>query len=187
MLEVLDAEGVPDRVVMHCFSGDADFARACLDRGAWLSFAGPVTFKPNEHLREALRITPLDRILTETDAPYLTPVPFRGRPNASYLIPHTARFLAEALDRDLGRGLPGAGRERGRRVRRPLGWTEPMELAEVRRRRRMVRRYDPSVPVAADVARPNPGRRTAGAVGRLHPGRESAGSRGRRRRATTGR
>ncbi|GAA3710850.1 TatD family hydrolase [Microlunatus aurantiacus] len=101
VLDVLDAEGVPDRVVMHCFSGDAAFARACLDRGAWLSYAGPVTFKPNEHLRDALRLTPLDRILTETDAPYLTPVPFRGRSNASYLIPHTARFLAATLDRDL--------------------------------------------------------------------------------------
>ncbi|MDN5763910.1 MAG: TatD family hydrolase [Microlunatus sp.] len=102
ILDVLDAEGVPERVVMHCFSGDAAFARACLDRGAWLSFAGPITFKPNEHLREALRITPLDRVLVETDAPYLTPVPFRGRWNASYLIPHTARFLADVLDRDLG-------------------------------------------------------------------------------------
>lgn len=101
VLDVLDAEGVPDRVVMHCFSGDAAFARACLERGAWLSYAGPVTFKPNEQLREALRITPLDKILTETDAPYLTPVPFRGRSNASYLIPHTARFLAETLGRDL--------------------------------------------------------------------------------------
>jgi len=101
VLEVLDAEGVPDRVVMHCFSGDADFARACLDRGAWLSFAGPITFKPNEHLREALRITPSDKILTETDAPYLTPMPHRGRHNASYLIPHTARFLAEVVGRDL--------------------------------------------------------------------------------------
>ncbi len=101
VLDVLDAEGVPDRVVMHCFSGDAEFARECLDRGAWLSFAGPVTFKPNEHLREALRITPLDRVLTETDAPYLTPVPFRGRSNASYLIPHTARFLAATRDADL--------------------------------------------------------------------------------------
>jgi TatD DNase family protein len=101
ILDVLDAEGVPQRVVMHCFSGDADFARACLDRGAWLSFAGPVTFKPNEHLREAVRVAPLDKILTETDAPYLTPVPFRGRSNASYLIPHTARFLAKVLGLDL--------------------------------------------------------------------------------------
>ena len=101
VLDVLDAEGPPDRIVMHCFSGDADFARACLDRGAHLAFAGPVTFKPNTHLREALAVTPLDRLLVETDAPYLTPVPLRGRPNASYLVPHTARFLAAALDLEL--------------------------------------------------------------------------------------
>jgi TatD DNase family protein len=101
VLDVLDAEGPPERIVMHCFSGDADFARACLDRGAHLSFAGPVTFKPNAHLREALAVSPLDRVLTETDAPYLTPVPLRGRPNASYLVPHTVRFLAATLGRDL--------------------------------------------------------------------------------------
>jgi len=101
VLDVLDAEGLPDRIVMHCFSGDRDFARACLDRGAYLSFAGTVTFKNAEPLRQALRVTPLDRILTETDAPYLTPTPFRGRPNSSYLIPHTARAMAEVLQRDL--------------------------------------------------------------------------------------
>ncbi len=101
VLDVLDAEGLPPRIVMHCFSGDADFARACLDRGAHLSFAGTVTFKNNQHLREALAMTPLDRVLTETDAPYLTPTPLRGRPNASYLIPHTARFLAETLGLEL--------------------------------------------------------------------------------------
>ncbi len=101
VLDVLDAEGCPDRIVMHCFSGDAAFARGCLDRGAHLSFAGTVTFKRNEHLREALRLTPLDRVLVETDAPYLTPEPLRGRPNASYLIPHTARFMAAVLDVEL--------------------------------------------------------------------------------------
>ena len=101
VLRVLDEEGVPDRVVMHCFSGDADFARACLDRGAWLSFAGTVTFKNAEPLREALRVTPLDRVLVETDAPYLTPMPYRGRPNASYLVPLTMRAMAETLGRDL--------------------------------------------------------------------------------------
>lgn len=101
ILDVLDAEGAPERIVMHCFSGDAEFARACLDRGGYLSFAGTVTFKNAGPLREALAITPLDRILVETDAPYLTPEPYRGRPNASYLIPHTARTIAEVLDRDL--------------------------------------------------------------------------------------
>ena len=101
VLDVLDAEGLPDRLVMHCFSGDAEFARACLDRRAYLSFAGPVTFKPNAHLREALALTPLDRLLVETDAPYLTPVPLRGRPNASYVLPHTVRFLADRLGLEL--------------------------------------------------------------------------------------
>jgi TatD DNase family protein len=94
VLAVLDDEGVPDRTVMHCFSGDADFARECLDRGAYLSFAGTVTFKNAENLREALRITPRDRILVETDAPFLTPAPHRGQPNASFLIPLTVRFMA---------------------------------------------------------------------------------------------
>jgi len=101
VLDVLDAEGAPDRVVMHCFSGDVEFARACLDLGAYLSFAGPITFKPNAALRVALAATPLDRVLIETDAPYLTPMPFRGRPNASYLIPHTARFMAETVGVDV--------------------------------------------------------------------------------------
>ncbi|MGC3953025.1 MAG: TatD family hydrolase [Propionicimonas sp.] len=101
ILDVLDAEGVPERVMMHCFSGDAAFARRCLDRGFWLSFPGTVTFKANEPLREALDLTPADRVLVETDAPYLTPVPLRGKPNAPYLIPHTVRFLAERRGTDL--------------------------------------------------------------------------------------
>lgn len=101
LADVLDGEGWPERVQMHCFSGDASFARRCLDAGAFLSFPGTVTFKANEALREAARITPLDRILVETDAPYLTPVPARGRPNASYLLPHTVRFLADLRSEDL--------------------------------------------------------------------------------------
>jgi TatD DNase family protein len=94
VLAVLDDEGVPERTVMHCFSGDAELARACVDRGAYLSFAGTVTFKNADNLREALRATPADRILVETDAPFLTPTPHRGRPNASFLIPLTVRFMA---------------------------------------------------------------------------------------------
>jgi len=94
VLRVLDDEGCPDRVVMHCFSGDAAFARRCLDRGFWLSFAGTVTFKNAGALREALVLAPQDRVLVETDAPYLTPTPYRGRPNASYLVPVTARAMA---------------------------------------------------------------------------------------------
>lgn len=101
VVAILDEEGVPDRVVMHCFSGDESFARACLDRGAYLSFAGTVTFKNAEPLRDALRITPVDRLLVETDAPYLTPTPYRGRPNASYLVPHTLRAMAETRGEDL--------------------------------------------------------------------------------------
>lgn len=101
ILDVLDAEGWPERVQMHCFSGDAEFARACLDRGAHLSFPGTVTFKANHDLRDVARLTPRDRILAETDAPYLTPVPVRGRPNASYLLPHTVRFLADLRDEDV--------------------------------------------------------------------------------------
>jgi TatD DNase family protein len=101
LLAVLDAEGSPERVQMHCFSGDAGFAKACLDRGYFLSFAGQVTFKANEELREALDVTPSDRLLVETDAPYLTPMPHRGRPNSSYLLPHTVRFIAERRGVDL--------------------------------------------------------------------------------------
>lgn len=102
VLRVLDAEGAPERWVMHCFSGDAAFARACLDRGAHLSFAGTVTFKNADPLREALATAPQDRILVETDAPYLTPTPYRGRPNASYLVPLTVRTMAQVRGEDLG-------------------------------------------------------------------------------------
>lgn len=101
ILRVLDEEGAPDQVVMHCYSGDEAFARECLDRGFLLSFAGTVTFGNAAHLRAAAAITPLDGLLVETDAPFLTPVPFRGRPNASYLIPLTVRALAEVTGHDL--------------------------------------------------------------------------------------
>ncbi len=101
VLAILDDQGVPERTVMHCFSGDADVARRCLDRGAYLSFSGTVTFKNAEPLREALAVTPTDRILVETDAPFLTPTPHRGRPNASFLVPHTVRFMAEFLGRSV--------------------------------------------------------------------------------------
>ena len=101
VLRVMDGETAPERVVMHCFSGDADFARACLDRGYWLSYSGTVTFRNAEDLREALAVTPSDRLLVETDAPFLTPMPHRGRPNASYLVPWTMRFLAEQRGADL--------------------------------------------------------------------------------------
>ncbi|GIJ08888.1 AraC family transcriptional regulator [Micromonospora andamanensis] len=101
VLRILDDEGAPDTVVMHCFSGDAEFATECVRRGYLLSFAGTVTFASAGALREAAALTPLDQILVETDAPYLTPVPHRGRPNASYLIPLTVRALAATTGTDL--------------------------------------------------------------------------------------
>ena len=103
VVRVLDEVGAPDRWVMHCFSGDAAFARECVERGAFLSFAGTVTFKNAGPLREALRAAPVDRILVETDAPYLTPMPHRGRLNASYLVPLTVRAMAATLETDLAR------------------------------------------------------------------------------------
>ena len=94
VLRVLDDEGAPDTVVLHCFSGDAAFAAECVRRGYHLSFAGTVTFASAGSLREAAALTPPGQLLVETDAPYLTPTPHRGRPNASYLIPLTVRALA---------------------------------------------------------------------------------------------
>ncbi len=101
VLAMLDEQGTPARTVLHCFSGDAGFAERCLHRGAYLSFAGTVTFKNAEPLRDALRLAPIDRILVETDAPFLTPTPYRGRPNSSYLIPLTVRAMAEVRGDDL--------------------------------------------------------------------------------------
>ncbi|MDQ1682041.1 MAG: TatD DNase family protein [Frankiaceae bacterium] len=95
ILRVLQSQGAPETVVFHCFSGDAEFARECIDRGYVLSFAGTVTFRNARQLREALAITPLDQVLVETDAPFLTPTPFRGRPNGPYMIPVTVRAMAE--------------------------------------------------------------------------------------------
>ncbi len=101
VLEVLDAEGAPDTVILHCFSGDADFAAECVRRGYLLSFAGTVTFASAGELRAAAAVTPPEQMLVETDAPFLTPTPYRGRPNASYLIPLTVRALAETTGIDL--------------------------------------------------------------------------------------
>ena len=91
----IPADRTPERVVFHCYSGDAVMAEHCAQRGWFLSFAGTLTFKNAAGLREALRVTPLENVLVETDAPFLTPAPYRGRPNASYLIPLTVRMMAE--------------------------------------------------------------------------------------------
>jgi len=101
VLETLTRVGAPERTVFHCFSGDEAMARIAADAGYYLSFAGNVTFKNAQNLRDALQVTPLERILVETDAPFLTPVPLRGRPNAPYLVPITVRFLAAELDLDV--------------------------------------------------------------------------------------
>jgi TatD DNase family protein len=97
VLDTLERVGAPARTVFHCFSGDEAMARLAAERGYWLSFAGNVTFKNAQNLRDALAVTPRERILVETDAPFLTPTPLRGRPNAPYLIPVTVRFMASEL------------------------------------------------------------------------------------------
>jgi TatD DNase family protein len=101
ILRVLEEEGAPEHTVFHCFSGDAAFARQCIERGYVLSFAGTLTFGNASYLREAAAMTPLDQLLTETDAPFLTPMPHRGRPNAARLVPLTVRALAEVTGTDL--------------------------------------------------------------------------------------
>ncbi|MSS45181.1 TatD family deoxyribonuclease [Cutibacterium sp. WCA-380-WT-3A] len=95
VVDILNAEGWPDRVIMHCYSGDAELARVCLDHGAYLSFSGTITFNSAGPQRQALAIAPDDRILVETDAPFLTPAPRRGKRNGPYLLPYTARFVAQ--------------------------------------------------------------------------------------------
>ncbi|QSB04881.1 TatD family hydrolase [Natronoglycomyces albus] len=98
VLRVLDEMGAPERVVMHCFSGDADFARECGRRGFYMSFAGNVTFKNAAMLRQAVAAAPRELILVETDAPFMAPVPVRGVSNTPQLVAYTAMFLAEQLD-----------------------------------------------------------------------------------------
>lgn len=100
VLSVLVDQGAPEKVVFHCFSGDATMARVCAANGWYMSFAGVITFKNAESLREALDQVPDQLLLVETDAPYLAPTPNRGRVNASYLMPYTVRAIAER------RGVP---------------------------------------------------------------------------------
>ncbi|GAB2889332.1 TatD family hydrolase [Streptomyces mayteni] len=95
VLRILREEGAPPRTVFHCFSGDVAMAEVCAAEGYFMSFAGNVTFGSAQPLRDALAAAPPELLLVETDAPFLTPTPFRGRPNASYLIPVTLRAMAE--------------------------------------------------------------------------------------------
>lgn len=98
VVEVLLRDGAPERTVFHCFSGGPALAEVCAREGWFASVAGPVTYGANDDLRAALRLLPLDLLLVETDAPYLTAHPLRGRPNAPYLLPHTVRRVAAERD-----------------------------------------------------------------------------------------
>ena len=92
---ILDAEGAPARTVFHCFTGGPDEARACLERGGYVSFAGIVTFRSADDVRAAAAMCPLERLLVETDSPYLAPVPYRGRPNRPALVPLVGAAVAD--------------------------------------------------------------------------------------------
>jgi TatD DNase family protein len=102
VVQVLREEGAPERVVFHCFSGDEELAEICNREGWWMSFAGTLTFKNAANLRAALTVADPALVLVETDAPFLTPHPHRGRPNASYMVPYTVRAMAELTESDLG-------------------------------------------------------------------------------------
>jgi TatD DNase family protein len=95
VLRVLDEEGAPDRTVFHCFSGDAVLASRCAERDYLMSFAGTVTFRNAQPLRKALEVVPTELLLVETDSPFLTPTPYRGRPNAPAMVPYTVRAMAQ--------------------------------------------------------------------------------------------
>jgi len=95
VVATLKRVGAPERTVFHCFSGNRELAEILIENNWYASFAGTVTFKKNQELREALAMLPSELILVETDAPFLTPEPFRGRPNSPYLIPLTVRKMAE--------------------------------------------------------------------------------------------
>lgn len=99
VLDVLAAEGAPETVIFHCFSSDADMARICAANGWMVSLSGTVSFRNAHALREAATVVPAELLLVETDAPFLTPHPFRGAPNESYCLPYTVRALADVLDR----------------------------------------------------------------------------------------
>jgi len=94
VLDTLDEVGAPNQTVFHCFSGDADMARECIDKGYLLSFAGTVTFKNAPQLREAVKLVPVNQLLVETDSPFLAPTPHRGALNTPAQIPNILRFIA---------------------------------------------------------------------------------------------
>lgn len=101
VLDVLDSEGAPDNTIFHCYSGDAEMARECIEKGYVLSFAGTVTFKNAPQLREAVKLVPPAQLLVETDSPFLAPMPHRGSLNTPAQIPHIVRFIAQERGDDL--------------------------------------------------------------------------------------
>ena len=101
VLDVLDLEGAPEKTIFHCYSGDAEMARECIEKGYILSFAGTLTFKNAPALREAVKLVPLDQLLVETDSPFLAPMPHRGALNTPAQIPTILRFMAEERGEDL--------------------------------------------------------------------------------------
>ena len=117
---LFDELGMPERTVIHCFTGGPDEARRCLDLGAHLSFSGIVTFKGAPEVREAAALCPLDRLLVETDAPWLAPVPHRGRPNQPAFVTIVGEALADALGVQLGQVAESAWNNAARVYRLPV-------------------------------------------------------------------
>lgn len=116
---ILESEGLPERTVFHCWSGGATEARRAVALGATLSFSGTVTFKNAEDLREAARVTPLDRIVVETDAPFLTPHPHRGKRNEPAYVRYVADEIARVKQASLGEVIEATGTN----AARIFGWT----------------------------------------------------------------
>ena len=101
VLDVLTEEGAPEKVIFHCYSGDAEMARECIEKGYILSFAGTLTFKNAPALREAVKLVPIDQLLVETDSPFLAPMPHRGPLNTPAQIPTILRFMADERGEDV--------------------------------------------------------------------------------------
>ena len=101
VLDLLIEEGAPEKVIFHCYSGDAEMARECIEKGYILSFAGTLTFKNAPALREAVKLVPIDQLLVETDSPFLAPMPHRGSLNTPAQIPTILRFMADERDDDV--------------------------------------------------------------------------------------
>lgn len=115
VIETLIRDGAPRKTVFHSYSGDAQMAEVAKERGWYLSFSGTVSYKGNEGIRESLAIVGMDHAMVETDAPYLTPMPYRGRTNAPYMIPYTLRAMADTLDMPID-AVAAATRETTREV-----------------------------------------------------------------------